>query len=124
MQRLEVSGAVRPIYGSLGVKRLIPFPSVHLADLHPTSVPSTSCHFTYHFPNPVLEYTRFPPYFTIHSIHFTSLNTFLNLSLYILDFPALQNLFTSLHLSHFSPLYWKCSISSVLHNPFISLHFT
>jgi len=23
MQRLEVSGAVRPIYGSLGVKRLI-----------------------------------------------------------------------------------------------------
>ena len=24
MQRLEVSGAVRPIYGSLGVKRLIP----------------------------------------------------------------------------------------------------
>ena len=27
MQRLEVSGAVRPIYGSLGVKRLI-FPSL------------------------------------------------------------------------------------------------
>ena len=25
MQRLEVSGAVRPIYGSLGVKRLISF---------------------------------------------------------------------------------------------------
>jgi hypothetical protein len=25
MQRLEVSGAVRPIYGSLGVKRLIVF---------------------------------------------------------------------------------------------------
>jgi len=25
MQRLEVSGAVRPIYGSLGVKRLILF---------------------------------------------------------------------------------------------------
>ena len=25
MQRLEVSGAVRPIYGSLGVKRLIKF---------------------------------------------------------------------------------------------------
>jgi len=25
MQRLEVSGAVRPIYGSLGVKRLIQF---------------------------------------------------------------------------------------------------
>ena len=24
MQRLEVSGAVRPIYGSLGVKRLMP----------------------------------------------------------------------------------------------------
>ena len=29
MQRLEVSGAVRPIYGSLGVKRLIEvFPAV------------------------------------------------------------------------------------------------
>ena len=28
MQRLEVSGAVRPIYGSLGVKRLIK-PSVY-----------------------------------------------------------------------------------------------
>jgi len=25
MQRLDVSGAVRPIYGSLGVKRLISF---------------------------------------------------------------------------------------------------
>ena len=25
MQRLEVSGAVRPIYGSLGVKRLIQY---------------------------------------------------------------------------------------------------
>jgi len=25
MQRLEVSGAVRPIYGSLGVRRLIGF---------------------------------------------------------------------------------------------------
>jgi len=29
MQRLEVSGAVRPIYGSLGVKRLI-FRTVNL----------------------------------------------------------------------------------------------
>ena len=28
MQRLEVSGAVRPIYGSLGVKRLTSVPSV------------------------------------------------------------------------------------------------
>ena len=25
MQRLEVSGAVRPVYGSLGVKRLMSF---------------------------------------------------------------------------------------------------
>ena len=25
MQRLEISGAVRPIYGSLGVKRLISY---------------------------------------------------------------------------------------------------
>jgi len=30
MQRLEVSGAVRPIYGSLGVKRLIHLCSVFL----------------------------------------------------------------------------------------------
>ena len=32
MQRLEVSGAVRPIYGSLGVKRLkkAPFHSRHI----------------------------------------------------------------------------------------------
>ena len=30
MQRLEVSGAVRPVYGSLGVKRLIDF---SIADL-------------------------------------------------------------------------------------------
>ena len=29
MQRLEVSGAVRPIYGSLGVKRLIIPPEAH-----------------------------------------------------------------------------------------------
>ena len=28
MQRLEVSGAVRPIYGSLGLKRLIKYPLV------------------------------------------------------------------------------------------------
>ena len=28
MQRLEVSGAVRPIYGSLGVKRLISFSKI------------------------------------------------------------------------------------------------
>ena len=28
MQRLEVSGAVRPIYGSLGVKRLIYYAAV------------------------------------------------------------------------------------------------
>ena len=30
MQRLEVSGAVRPIYGSLGVKRLI----IHIFDIN------------------------------------------------------------------------------------------
>ena len=29
MQRLEVSGAVRPIYGSLGVKRLIYYDSTN-----------------------------------------------------------------------------------------------
>jgi len=32
MQRLEVSGAVRPIYGSLGVKRLI---YLHVSYLKP-----------------------------------------------------------------------------------------
>ena len=31
MQRLEVSGAVRPIYGSLGVKRLICLVSAYVA---------------------------------------------------------------------------------------------
>ena len=30
MQRLEVSGAVRPIYGSLGVKRLMALTRTHL----------------------------------------------------------------------------------------------
>jgi len=30
MKRLEVSGAVRPIYGSLGVKRIINIPPHHL----------------------------------------------------------------------------------------------
>jgi len=33
MQRLEVSGAVRPIYGSLGVKRLMK-KSVHLVGIY------------------------------------------------------------------------------------------
>ena len=42
MQRLEVSGAVRPIYGSLGVKRLIPgrdFSKASRLDLVPTQPP-------------------------------------------------------------------------------------
>jgi len=30
MQRLEVSGAVGPTYGSLGVKRLIPDGTIHI----------------------------------------------------------------------------------------------
>ena len=33
MQRLEVSGAVRPIYGSLGVRRLSKQTGVHLVRL-------------------------------------------------------------------------------------------
>ena len=39
MQRLEVSGAVRPIYGSLGVKRLIPkvFSSYSVKSVNPGS---------------------------------------------------------------------------------------
>jgi hypothetical protein len=73
---------------------LITFPSPHLTDLHPTSVP------------------------------FTSLNTILTFSLYVLDFPPLQNPLTSLHSSHFSPFSWKCSISSSLRIPSTSLHFT
>jgi len=33
MQHLEVSGAVQPIYGSLGVKRLITFENVPLSSV-------------------------------------------------------------------------------------------
>jgi hypothetical protein len=80
---------------------LISFPLPHLADLHPTQIPSTSRHFTYHFPTPALGNTRFPPYFKIPSLHFTSH-----------------------HLSHFSPLSWKHSISSSLRILFTSLLFT
>jgi len=36
MQRLEVSGAVRPIYVSLGVKRLKGYESLHFAPLNST----------------------------------------------------------------------------------------
>ena len=39
MQRLEVSGAVRPIYGSLGVKRLIYF--LGFAPPYPTPYPGS-----------------------------------------------------------------------------------
>ena len=41
MQRLEVSGAVRPIYGSLGVKRLRKCADVSLPTLLPSSKPAT-----------------------------------------------------------------------------------
>ena len=108
---------------------LIPFPSPHLAALHSTSVLFPSLPFTYHFPTPILWNTLFPLYFKIPSLHFTSLHfpslkTFLTFSLYILDFPSLQNPFTSLHLSYFSLFSWKYSISSSLWIPFPSLPFT
>ena len=40
MQRLEVSGAVRPIYGSLGVKRLINLNKIskETVDIYTTSI--------------------------------------------------------------------------------------
>ena len=40
MQRLEVSGAVRPIYGSSGVKRLRMVADIHLLCCTPSSNPS------------------------------------------------------------------------------------
>ena len=54
-------------------------------------------YFTYHFPTN----NRFPPYFKIPSLHFTSL-----------------------HLPLCKPCSWKYSISSVIQNPFTSLHCT
>ena len=115
---------------------LIPFPSPRLDYLHSTSVLFPSLHFT--------SLITFQPLFleiiyflstskTLHftslhftslhftSLHFPSLKTFLAFSLYILDFPALQNPLTSLHLSHFSLFSWKYSISSSLWIPFTSL---
>ena len=47
MQRLEVSGAVRPIYGSLGVKRLSTSRTQHtfvIGKRHPTSGRKTFTH--------------------------------------------------------------------------------
>jgi hypothetical protein len=113
--------------------------SLYFSSLPFPSLPFPSLHFTYHFPTPILGNTLFSPYFKIPSLHFTSLhftslhftslhftsiNTFLTVFLYMLAFPALQNAFTSLHLSHFSPFSWKYSISSSLLISFTSLHFT
>ena len=64
---------------------LIPFPSPHLTDIHPTS---NFIHFT--------------------SRHFTSLHLSLSnpCSWKYPIFSVLQNPFTLLHLSHFSPFCW------------------
>jgi len=54
MQRLEVSGAVRPIYGSLGVKRLVlsthypPVTRKKPAALHLTADNQQPRHYTPH----------------------------------------------------------------------------
>ena len=54
MQRLKASGAVRPIYGSLGVKRLIRHKNVTLLDF-----------FTYHEPVQTLVFSFFNIHFNI-----------------------------------------------------------
>ena len=55
-------------------------PSLHLISLF----------FSYHIPTPVLESNLISPYFNFPSLHLTSLSTFLNFSLNITDFPAIQ----------------------------------
>ena len=65
----------------------------------------------------ILDFLR-----TLKSLHFNSLNTFLTFSLYILDFPALQNPFTS--LLTFQTLFLEILISSSLEILFTSLHLS
>ena len=59
MQRLEVSGAVRPIYGSLGVKRLITTTGAHSSTYRlPSSQADLKRHislFTKWFLSPVVS---------------------------------------------------------------------
>ena len=93
---------------------LIPFPSLHLADLHPISAPFTSLRLSL-FNSCTWKYSIS----SVLQSPFTSLNTFLTLSLYILDFPALQNLFTS--LITFQPLFLEIRDFLLTSN---SLHFT
>ena len=81
---------------------LIPYPSPHLAVLHPTPIPFTALHFTsLHFPNLFPVYTRFRPYFQFTTLHFTSLITYLTFSLYILDCvrTSISLYFTSFHFT-------------------------
>jgi hypothetical protein len=92
------------------------FPSLHLADFHLTS---NSFHLTYQIPAPILEILYF--HHTSNFLYFTSLNTYTTFSSYILDFPILQNPFTSLHVCYFNPCSWKYSIPSVLQIHFTSL---
>jgi hypothetical protein len=95
---------------------------------HSTSLSLYALHFpTYLNSLPFTSFSWSPPLLKFPSLHLSALNTFLT-SLYILDFLALQNPFTSLHLSHFSPCSWKYSTSSSLLIYFTSLitnfHFT
>ena len=76
---------------------LIPFPSLHLANFYFTSVPSTSLHFTYHFPTLVLDVLYFLR--TSKSVHLTSLMTFQPIVLEILDLRLTSN---SLHFTPYN----------------------
>ena len=96
---------------------------------HSTSLPLYALHFATHRNSfPFTSFSWSPPLFKFPSLHLSARDTFPIFSLYILDFPPLQNLFISLHLSHFSPCSWKYSISSSLRIYFTSLittfHFT
>ena len=112
-----------PLYTLHIPPRLIsPFPTSHLLIFSPLQF--HSLHFTVTFQPPFLEILDFPPVLQIPLPHFTSVSTFLTFSPYVPDFPALQNPFTSLHLSYFKPCSCKYSISSSLRIPFSSPHFT
>jgi len=107
----------------------LPFTAFSWSSLYFSSLPFTSLITFQPLFLEILYFLHTSKSLNFSSLHFTSLhfpllNTFLTFSLYMLDFPAFQNSFTSLHLSHFSPFSWKYSISSSLRISFTSLHFT
>ena len=68
MQRLEVSGAVRPIYGSLGVKRLMSERQERILSVYTEFVTALNC-ITYL--NPVGLFCHYPVlYSTATSAYF------------------------------------------------------